>query len=188
VPLQKTNRETRAQVRHVSRLKSEARLASHLMLARFCAAHDQSAAEEFFVVQFLNGPFRFLDGLHLNKRKTLRALVVPVAYYLRVLHVSDAVEQFEEITLSGVEGQVAHVKTRGSDFDGFRFSWRPRRLRTVTRGRCGFLCVCAVSEKCGHPLPECLFLRFRFLLLTPKAFVVVPAAGPAARTARAPPR
>jgi hypothetical protein len=88
------------------------------MLARFCAAHDQSAAEEFFVVQFLNGPFRFLDGLHLNKRKTLRALVVPVAYYLRILHVPHAVEQFEEIALGGVEGQVAHVMT--STVSGFR--------------------------------------------------------------------
>ena len=153
------------------------------MLARFCAAHDQSAAEEFFVVQFLNGPLRFLDGLHLNKRKTFRALVVPVAYYLRILHVPDAVEQFEEIALSGVEGQVAYVKTRRSDFDCFRFSWRPRRLRTVARSRCGFLCACVVPEKCSHPLPECLFLRFRFLLLTPKAFVVLPAARPAARTA-----
>ena len=95
------------------------------MLARFCAAHDQSAAKEFFVVQFLNGPFRFLEGLHLNKRKTLRTLVVPIADYLRILHVPDAVEQFEEIALSGVEGQVADVKTRRSDFDCFRFSWRP---------------------------------------------------------------
>src|SRR6266508_1308280 len=158
------------------------------MLARFCAAHDQSAAEEFFVVQFLNGPFRFLYGLHLNKRKTFRALVVPVAYYLRILHVPDAVEQFEEVALGGGGGLVTHVKTRRSDFDRFRFSWRPQRLRTVARDRCGFLFTGAVSEKCGHPLPECLFLRFRFLLLTTEAFVVVPAAGPAARTARASPR
>jgi hypothetical protein len=153
------------------------------MLAGFCPAHDQSATEEFFVVQFLNGPLRFLDGLHLNKRKTLRALVVPIAYYLRILHVPDAVEQFEEIALGGVERQVAHVKTRRSDFDRLRFSWCPRRLGAVARGRRGFPCAGAVSEKRGHPLPECLLLRFRFLLLTSKAFVVVPAAGPAARTA-----
>ena len=73
------------------------------MFAGFRAAHDQSAAEEFLIVQFLHGPFRFLDGLHLNKRKTLRALVVPIAYYLRVLHMPDAIEQLEEIALGGVE-------------------------------------------------------------------------------------
>jgi hypothetical protein len=58
----------------------------------------------------------------LNKRKTLRALVVPVAYYLRILHVPDAVEQFEEIALGRVERQVANVKTRRGDFERFRFS------------------------------------------------------------------
>jgi hypothetical protein len=162
--------------------KSEAQLASHLMLAGFCAAYDQSATEEFFVVQFLNGPLRLLDGLHLNKGKTFRALVVPVAYYFRILHMPNAVEQFEEIALRSVEGQVAHVKTRRSDFDRFRFSWRPRRLGAVARRRCGFLYACAVSEKCGHPLPEGHFLSFRFLLLTTKAFVA-PAARSAARTA-----
>jgi hypothetical protein len=82
------------------------------MFAGFCATHDESAAEKFFVVQFLNGTLRFLDGLHLNKRKTLRALVVPITYDLRILDMSDAVEQFEEIALGGVERQIAHVETR----------------------------------------------------------------------------
>ncbi len=92
------------------------------MLAGFCAAHYQSAAEEFLVVQFLYGALRFLDGLHLDKGKTLRALVVPVTYDLGILHVPHTVEQFKEIALGCVEGQVADVKTRRSDFDSFRFS------------------------------------------------------------------
>jgi len=94
------------------------------MLAGFCAAHYESTAEEFFVVQFLHSAFRFLDGLHLHKRKTLRALIVPITYDLRILHVAHAVEQFEQIALGGIEGQVADVKTRRSDFDSFRLSCR----------------------------------------------------------------
>ena len=92
------------------------------MLARLCAAHDQSAAEEFLVMQFLHRAFRFLDGLHLHEGETLRALVVPVTYDLGILHVPHTVEQFKEIALGCVEGQVADVKTRRSDFDSFRFS------------------------------------------------------------------
>jgi len=73
------------------------------VLIGFCPAHNQPATEEFLVVQFLHRAFRFLDSLHLDKRKTFRALVVPVTYDLCVLHVSNAVEQFEEIALRGVE-------------------------------------------------------------------------------------
>jgi hypothetical protein len=74
------------------------------MLVRFCAAYHEPAAQEFLVVQFFHGAFRFIDGLHLHKGKTLRALVVAIAYDLCVLHVSDAVEQFEKIALGRVEG------------------------------------------------------------------------------------
>ena len=73
------------------------------MLARFCAADHELAAKEFFVVQLLYGALRFLDGLHLDKGKTFRALIVPVTYNLGVLDVTDAVEQFEEIAFRGIE-------------------------------------------------------------------------------------
>ena len=63
-------------------------------------------------MQFLHGAFRLFDGLHLHKGKTLRALIVAIAYDLGVLHVPDAVEQFEKIALCGVEGKIANVKTR----------------------------------------------------------------------------
>ena len=88
------------------------RALTRLMLIGFRAAHDESATEEFLVVQFLHRAFRFVDGLHLHKRKTLRALVVTIAYDLCVLHVANAVEQFEEIALGGIEGQVANVEAR----------------------------------------------------------------------------
>jgi hypothetical protein len=73
------------------------------MFAGLGAAHYQPASEEFFIVQFFHGAFRFLDGLHLHKSKTFRALVVAVAYDLRILHMPHAVEQFKEIALGGIE-------------------------------------------------------------------------------------
>src|SRR5439155_143007 len=94
------------------------------MLIGFCPADNESATKEFLVVQFLHGAFCFLDALHLHKGKTFRALVVPVTYDLRILHVSDAVEQFKEIALSCVEGQVPDVKTGRSHVYSFRL---PRR-------------------------------------------------------------
>ena len=151
------------------------------MLIGFCPADNESATEEFLVVQFLHGAFCFLDALHLHKSKTFRALVVPVTYDLRILHVSDAVEQFKEIALSCVEGQVPDVKTGRSHVYSFRLPRRARWLRPITRLYYRFLFVCAVSEKFGNPLPECLFLRFRCSLPVPKAFVVPSASAPTAR-------
>ena len=82
------------------------------MLVGFRAAYHQPATEEFLVMQFLHRTFRLFDGLHLHKGKTFRALIVAIAYDLGVLHVSDAVEQFEKIALCGVEGKIANVNTR----------------------------------------------------------------------------
>ncbi len=151
------------------------------MLIRFCPADNESATEEFLVVQFLHGAFCFLDALHLHKSKTFRALVVPVTYDLRILHMSDAVEQFKEIALSCVEGQVPDVKTGRSHVYSFRLPRRALWLRPIARLYYRFLFVSAVSEKFGNPLPECLFLRFRCSLPVPKAFVVSSASAPTAR-------
>ena len=82
-----------------------------LMLIGLRAAHHQPSTEKFLVMQFLHGSFGFVDGLHLHKRKTFRALIVPIAYDLCVLHVSNAVEQVEEIALGGVKRQIANVET-----------------------------------------------------------------------------
>jgi hypothetical protein len=73
------------------------------MFAGLCAADNEPATEEFFVVQFLDGAFCFLDRLHLHEGKTFRALVMPVTYDLGVLNMSNTVEQFEEIALGSVE-------------------------------------------------------------------------------------
>jgi hypothetical protein len=151
------------------------------MLIGFCPADNESATEEFLVVQFLHGAFCFLDALHLHKSKTFRALVVPVTYDLRILHVSDAVEQFKEIALGCVEGQVPDVKTGRRHFYSFRLPRRARWLRPIARLSCRFLFVSTVAEKFGNPLPECLFLRFRCSLPVSKAFVVPSASAPTAR-------
>ena len=151
------------------------------MLSGFRTAYYQPATEEFLIVQFLHGAFCFLDALHLHKSKTFRALVVPVTYDLRILHMSDAVEQFKEIALSCVEGQVPDVKTGRSHVYSFRLPRRARWLRPIARLSCRFLFVSVVSEKFGNPLPECLFLRFRCSLPLPKAFVVPSASAPTTR-------
>ena len=134
------------------------------MLIGFRAAYDESPTEKFLVVQFFYRAFRFLNGLHLNKRKTFRALVVPIAYDLCVLHVSNAVEQFEEIALGSIEGQVPNVQTRRRDFNPFRLARGSRWLRPIARLRRRFLFVAAVPEKFGNPLPKRFFLRLRRFL------------------------
>jgi hypothetical protein len=154
-----------------------------LMLIGLRAAHNEPATEEFLVVQFLHRAFGFLDGLHLDKRKTFRALVVPIAYDLRVLHVSNAVEQVEEIALGGVERQVANVETRRRDFNPFGLACRPRWLRTIARLCRRFLFLAAVSEELGNPLPKRLFLRLYRFLGSPKAVLISSASAPTARAA-----
>ena len=134
-------------------------------------------------MQFLHRAFGFLDGLHLHKGKTFRALIVPVTYDLRVLHVSNTVEQFEEIALRSVEGQVAHVKARRRDFNPFGFARGSRRLRAIARLCRQLLFLAAVSEKFGHTLPKRLFLRPRRFLLSPNAFVISSASAPTAGAA-----
>ena len=153
------------------------------MLIGFRAAHNEPATEEFLVMQFLHSALRFLDGLHLHKRKTFRALVVPIAYDLCVLYVSNAIEQIEEIALGGVEGQVANVETRRRDFNPFWLARRSRWLRAIAGLRRRFLFLAAVSEKFGNPLPERLFLRLRRFLGAPKAFLISSASAPTARAA-----
>ena len=87
------------------------------MLTRFRAANHEFAAQELLVVQFLNGTLCFLDRLHLHEGETFRALIVAIAHHFRVLDMADAVEELEEIALGRVEGQIADVKTRRSNFD-----------------------------------------------------------------------
>jgi hypothetical protein len=155
-----------------------------LMLIGFRAAHNEPATEEFLVVQFFHSAFRFLDGLHLHKCKTLRALIMPIAYDLRVVHVSNAIEQFEEIALGGVEGQVANVETRRRDFNPFWLARRSRCwLRAIARLCWRFLFLAAVSEKFGNTLPERFFLRLRRFLWCSKAFLISSALAPTARAA-----
>ena len=153
------------------------------MLIGFRAAHDEPATEKFLIVQFIHRTFRFLDGLHLHKRKTFRTLVVPIAYDLCVLHVSNAVEQFEEIALGGFERQVANVETRRRDFNPFGLPRRSRWLRTIARLCRRFPFVAAVPEKFGNPLPKRFFLRLRRFLWSSNAFVISSAAAPTARAA-----
>src|SRR5260370_10271784 len=96
---------------------------------------------------------------------------------------ADAVEELEQIALGRVEGQIADVKTRRSDFDCFRFPRRPRlllralMLLLAVARLCGWSsCVAAISKKCDDALPECfLFWSWRALILE------TPATAPSSR-------
>src|SRR5436305_10226351 len=138
--------------------------------ARFRAADPELAPEEFLIVQFLHRALGFVDRLHRDEGETFRALVVTVAHDLGVLDMAHAVEELKKIALGRVEGQIADVKTRRSDFDRLGFAlWprfaialllRPRRmmlLLAVTRlRRCWFSLAAAVAtKKCDDALPKC---------------------------------
>jgi hypothetical protein len=153
------------------------------MLIGFGTAHHQPATEKFLIVQFLYCAFRFVDGLHLHKSETFGALVMPVAYNLCVLHVSNASEQLKEIALGGIERQVADVKTRRGDFNSFWLARRSRRLGAIPRLRWRFLFLAAISKKFGNALPEGFFLWFRRFLRSPKTFLIASASAPTARAA-----
>ena len=92
------------------------------LIIRFRAADDQLAAEEFFVVQFRYRPFRFFNRLHLHESETLGTLVVLVGDDFCILHLTDSVEEIEQVALRSFEGEIANVKTRRAYFDRLRFA------------------------------------------------------------------
>jgi hypothetical protein len=98
------------------------------MLSRFRATYYEFAAEELFIVEFHDGALRFVERLHLHKREAFRTLVVLVGYDFCVLHLPDAVEEFEQIAFRCLEGKVADVKSRRSDLYLFGLT-RGSRLR-----------------------------------------------------------
>lgn len=167
------------------------------MFARFRAANHELAAEEFLIVQLLHRAFRFLDRLHLDEGETFRALVVAIAHDFGVLHMADAIEELEEIALGRVEGQIADVKTRGSDFDCLRLALRPwlallwrsllMLLLAVTRRRGWFLLAAVSSKKFGDALPKCFLLRSRRALLILKTPATASSSRPTAPMALASP-
>ena len=119
-----------------------------------------------------------------------------IAHDLGVLHVTDAVEELEEIALGRIEGQIADVKTRRSDFDRLRFALRTRfalrllMMLAVTRlRRCWFSLAAAVAtEKFDDALPKCLLLRSLLTLaLILKTSAPAPTTRPAASVTLASP-
>ena len=84
-------------------------------------------------MQFFDRALGFLDGLHLDESKAFRPLVVAVADYLRVLDVADAIKELEQVALCGIEGQIAHIKSRRRNFDRLRFTLRPLLLLLLLR-------------------------------------------------------
>ncbi len=106
-----------------------------------------------------------------------------ITYDLRVLHVSDTVEQLEEIAFCRIEREIANVKTGRRDFNPFGFARGSRRLCAIPRLCYCFLRLAAIPEKFGNPLPKRLFLRLRRFLLSSKAFLISSTSAPTARAA-----
>ena len=149
-------------------------------------------------MQFFHGAFCFLDGLHLNKGKPFGTLVVPITYYFGVLHVSDTVEELEQIALGRVERKISDVETWRNNFDRLGFTLGPwlallllllllcRTVATAANtGRC--LVAFAIAEEGQEPLPEGGFLwgADARVLMTRRA--IAPSAGISSRTARTSP-
>ena len=66
-------------------------------------AYDQFAAEELFVMKFLNSASSFLDGCHLNKGKALGTLCILVTDNLSIPNLTYTVKQFEKIAFRRIE-------------------------------------------------------------------------------------
>jgi len=73
-------------------------------------------------VEFVDGALGFADAVHLHEPEAFGTLGVLVGDDFHVGHGADAGEQLEEVALGGVIGQVADVKTRCGDLDGFGFA------------------------------------------------------------------
>src|SRR5437588_6604053 len=97
---QKSKRESRARD---SRFQVRIPGLTACVFARFRAADDQLAAEEFLVVQLGYRSLRLVHRLHLHKSEALGALIVFIAHDFRVLDVADTVEEIKEVALCGIE-------------------------------------------------------------------------------------
>lgn len=115
-------------------------------------------------MQLRHGPLRFFDREHLHKGETFRALIMFVGHDLGVLHLADAIEEFEKIALRRFERKVADVKPRRGYFDAFRLTrsaWRLTIAETSIVARLfepRFWRI-SVREKSRNLLPERFFRR-----------------------------
>ena len=70
-------------------------------------------------MEFSDGALGFLDGVHGDKTETLRLFGFAMSDDLGVLYLTYAIEELEQIALTGVERQVADIKLGGRDFHRF---------------------------------------------------------------------
>jgi len=98
------------------------------VLARFCSTHNELAAEKLLVVKFRDCTFGFFDRVHLHESEPFGTLIMFIADNLGVLNLTDAVEELEQIALRRIEREIAHVETRGSNFNALWFTRNPRGL------------------------------------------------------------
>jgi hypothetical protein len=68
-------------------------------------------------MEFHDGPLGLINCRELDKAESLGAMGLPVGDYFHILHRSDPAEEFEEIALGGVKGEIANIDTRGRHLD-----------------------------------------------------------------------
>ena len=80
-----------------------------LVILGFRSGDRELAPHEELVVENLDGALRFVDVDHLNEAVAFRAVSGAVVDDLHVTNGSDSLEQFLEIALGGVVGEVADI-------------------------------------------------------------------------------
>jgi len=109
-----------------------------------------------------NSPQSLFNGLHLNKRKSFRALGMTVRNHFDAGHGSDTAEELIEVGLRGIEGQIANIKARACHFNRLGFTlWagRPWGGWLLGPGR-GFLRPCGFWGRAIRAGRVSLLLRF----------------------------
>lgn len=90
---------------------------------RLSTAELQSAVHEIFTAEFLNGTACFFHAAHGDKGKAFGALRAVVHHDFAVTDTAQAAEEFKEVALGGVIGEIAHVEAFGADVRRIDGDW-----------------------------------------------------------------
>ena len=101
------------------------------------SAHHELAAHVLLVVEFGDGALGLVDGVQLDEAEALGAMGLAVADDFDVLDRADSAEEFEQVALGGVEGEVADVDAGSGHLDALGLARLARggTLRTIAAGR-----------------------------------------------------
>jgi len=132
-------------------------------------ADHQLAAHVFLVVKFVDGTLGLIDGGQLDETESFGTMGLTVADDLDILDGADAAEEFEQIALGRVEGEVAHIDAWSGHLDAFGLSRLARSRTLAAFGAFGAGCALRLAGGSGFLVTktddgeqlakEALFLR-----------------------------